>query len=50
MSDKSEAIEVICPKCRRTEIIHSPKEEIPKCENCKIRMVIKEILKEGKSF
>lgn len=50
MSERKEAIEVICPKCKRTEIIYIPKEEIPKCPNCDIRMVMKELLREGKSY
>jgi ssDNA-binding Zn-finger/Zn-ribbon topoisomerase 1 len=49
MGKKKEAIEIICPKCRRTQIIHAPKEEIPKCPECNTQMVIREILIEGKS-
>ena len=45
-----EALEVVCPRCRHTELVYSPKEEIPKCPACKIRMVVKEILTEGKSY
>lgn len=50
MRSKKEAIEVICPKCKRTEIIYLPDEEMPKCEHCNIRMVIRELLDEGKSY
>ena len=50
MRSAKEAIEVICPKCKRTEIIYLPEEEMPKCEQCKIRMVIRELLNEGKSY
>lgn len=50
MRSTKEAIEVICPKCKRTEIIYLPEEEMPKCEHCKIRMVIRELLDEGKSY
>ncbi len=45
---RREAIEVICPKCNRTEIVYVPIEEIPKCSDCKTQMVIREILTEGK--
>lgn len=48
--EKSEAIEVECPKCNMTQIVYIPKEEIPKCPVCKVRMNIKELLDEGKSF
>jgi len=50
MPDKKEAVEVICPKCRRTEIIFLPKEDVPKCEVCNISMVLSELLTEGKSY
>jgi len=50
MREKMEAIEVVCPKCRRTEIIYLPNENIPKCPECDIRMVIRELLREGKSY
>jgi ribosomal protein L37AE/L43A len=45
-----EAIEVVCPRCRRTEIVYRPKEEIPKCPTCKVQMLVKEVLTEGKSY
>jgi phage FluMu protein Com len=41
-------VEVICPKCKQAKIICLPEEEIPQCEFCKIRMVLKEVLTEGK--
>jgi len=44
------AVEVYCPKCEHTEIVYIPDEEIPPCPRCKKQMVIKEILKEGKSY
>ena len=50
MREGSEAIEVKCPKCDRTEIIYLPEEEMPVCADCNIRMVIKELLDEGKSY
>lgn len=43
-----EFVEVACPKCRQTRIICVPEEEIPTCEICKVKMVIKEVLTEGK--
>ena len=46
---QKEAIEIICPKCKRTEIVYITKEEMPKCEDCMVRMVFRELLKEGKS-
>jgi ribosomal protein S27E len=50
MRDKKEPIEIKCPKCNRTEIIYLPIEDFPKCPDCKIEMVIKELLDEGKSY
>jgi len=45
-----EAIEVFCPRCKRTEIIFLSQEEVGPCPLCKIPMVIRELLKEGKSY
>ena len=50
MREKQEAIEIICPKCKYTSIIYSPREDIPKCTDCKRQMVIRELLDEGKSY
>ena len=47
--DKVEPVQVECPKCRHTEIIYIPIEEMPLCPKCGIRMVIRELLDEGKS-
>jgi predicted nucleic-acid-binding Zn-ribbon protein len=48
---KREPIEVICPKCRYTEIIYLPVEDLPLCPQCSnIRMSISELLDEGKSY
>ena len=44
------AVELICLKCRRTEILYVPAEEVPKCPDCDIRMTINEVLTEGKSY
>lgn len=50
MREKKEAVEVICPKCKRNEIVYIPKEDIPKCPDCNIKMIIRELLTEGKSY
>ncbi|MCA1944105.1 MAG: hypothetical protein LDL30_02330 [Desulfovibrio sp.] len=50
MNGENQPVEVACPKCQRTEIIYVPKEEMPVCPECKVRMVVKELLKEGKSY
>lgn len=51
MKVKSDAAEVVCPKCKHTTIVYLPREEIPRCPNCgKAQMVIKELLVEGKSY
>jgi ribosomal protein S27E len=47
---KGSAVELICLKCRRTEIIYVPAEEVPKCPDCNVRMTIREVLREGKSY
>ena len=47
---KGSAVELICLKCRRTEILYVPAEEIPKCPDCNVRMTINEVLREGKSY
>jgi phage FluMu protein Com len=50
MADEKQTVEVICPKCRETKIITLPKDELPKCPQCRVRMMINEILTEGKSY
>jgi hypothetical protein len=50
MREENQSVEVRCPKCDYTEIVYIPKEEIPKCPKCKVRMLIREILEEGKSY
>ncbi|MCP5159152.1 MAG: hypothetical protein H6974_00215 [Gammaproteobacteria bacterium] len=47
--DKTEPIQVQCPKCRYTMIIYIPLEAMPRCPECNTSMVIKELLDEGKS-
>ncbi|HUV76673.1 MAG TPA: hypothetical protein VMW06_01325 [Desulfobacterales bacterium] len=49
-SHETGAVELICLKCRRTEIHYLSTEEIPKCSDCDVRMVIREVLREGKSY
>lgn len=41
-------VEVVCPKCRTTRIIVVPEEPMPRCENCRVEMIVKEVLTEGK--
>lgn len=43
-----EFVEVVCPQCRQTRIVCLPDEPLPQCDDCKITMVIKEVLTEGK--
>lgn len=50
VTEKNQPVEVICPKCRKTQIIYLPKEELPKCPQCRVPMLINEILTEGKSY
>lgn len=45
---KREFVQVVCPKCRRTQIIALPEEPMPKCEDCNVEMIITEVLTEGK--
>lgn len=45
---RREFVEVACPVCDQRRIICLPEESIPRCEFCKVEMVIKEILTEGK--
>lgn len=47
---KKEPIEVICPKCRYTEIVYLPIDDLPRCPECKTPMSISELLDEGKSY
>lgn len=48
--EKIEAVEVKCAKCGRTQIVYIPKEQLPDCPVCKIKMYINELLDEGKSY
>ncbi|MCK7514608.1 MAG: zinc ribbon-containing protein [Desulfobacterales bacterium] len=50
MAERNEPVEVVCPTCGRTHIVYIPKEEIPKCPDCGRRMVLRELLREGKSY
>ena len=50
MRDKREPVQVKCPKCKRTQIVYIPEEDIPDCPDCKIQMFIEELLDEGKSY
>lgn len=55
MRGEKESVQIVCPVCRETKIITLPIEDLPECDNpdcegCKIKMVIEELLDEGKSF
>lgn len=43
-----EFVEVACPVCNQRKIISLPEESIPLCEYCRVEMVLKEVLTEGK--
>ncbi|BCR03779.1 hypothetical protein DESUT3_08480 [Desulfuromonas versatilis] len=47
---KKEPIQVVCPRCKYTEIVYLPREDLPKCPDCSIPMMIQELLDEGKSY
>ncbi|MGE4267801.1 MAG: hypothetical protein AB7F25_10230 [Deferribacterales bacterium] len=47
--EKVTTVEVKCPLCDHTQIVYIPKEEIPLCPIHKKKMIIKELLEEGKS-
>ncbi len=47
---QKEPIQVICPRCRYTEIIYLPREDLPRCPECGAAMMIQELLDEGKSY
>ena len=46
MRDKKEAVQVKCPKCKRTQIVYIPEEDIPDCPDCRVQMNIEELLDE----
>ena len=48
VDQKTEPVEVICPQCRRTEIVYLDKEKMPECPKCGVKMVLHDILKNGK--
>lgn len=50
MRDRMEPVQVKCPKCKRTQIVYIPEEDIPDCPDCKVQMNIEELLDEGKSY
>jgi len=45
---RREAVEVVCPICKHSQIVYFPEEEMPKCPKCKKKMIVKEVLTEGK--
>ncbi len=50
VAEPTQPVEVVCPRCRRTQIIYIPKEAVPVCPDCHVKMVLREILREGKSY
>lgn len=44
------AVQVICPICKETQIIYVPDEPVPQCPDCRVDMIVKEVLDEGKSY
>jgi len=47
---KNVTVEIKCPGCGYTKIVNVPTESIRICPKCKKQMMIKEILREGKSY
>ena len=45
-----EPVELICPKCRYTQIVYLPVADLPRCPKCNTQMSISELLDEGKSY
>ncbi len=50
MAEPNQPVEVVCPTCRRTQIVYIPKEAVPTCPDCHVKMVLREVLREGKSY
>ena len=48
--EKIEVVEAKCPKCDHTAIVYLPKEPMPQCPKCRVQMVVKEVLTEGKYY
>jgi len=46
---KKEPVEVICPQCRRVQIVYLDKETIPECTQCGVEMILHDVLKDGKT-
>ncbi len=47
---RHEPAQILCPRCRHTEIIYLPVQDLPRCPECKTPMIIQELLDEGKSY
>lgn len=47
---RREPVEIICPKCRYTEIVYLPLADLPRCPECNTKMMIAELLDEGKAY
>ena len=50
MQEFIEPVEIDCPRCQWTGIVYLPKENIPNCETCGVSMMLRELLREGKSY
>jgi acetyl-CoA carboxylase beta subunit len=42
MRDKKQPVQIKCPKCKRTQIVYIPEEDIPDCPDCRVQMNIEE--------
>ena len=42
MQESIEPVEIVCPKCQRTEIVYLPKESIPNCEQYDVPMMLRD--------
>lgn len=47
---KKEPAQLICPRCRFSMIVYLPLEDLPRCPECNTKMMIGELLDEGKSY
>lgn len=47
---KREPVQLLCPRCRHTEIAYLPCDPFPRCPHCDIPLLIGELLDEGKSY
>jgi hypothetical protein len=45
-----EPAQLIWARCRHTEIVYLPLEDLPKCLGCGAQLILEELLDEGKSY